>query len=301
MTILAVIVLAGCSGIDNGTIGEPSELHIGMSPGQEEPEHRMQQLKPVEEYFTRELGINCRIHMTNGYSALIEGLRADKLEVAHLGPFGYIIASDKADAEVLVVRSKPGLGQYMYWSQIITHKNSGIDTWDEMVARADELVFQFNDPASTSGHLVPRGYLLSQGIVPEERFKQTIFGISHTATILTVQSRKVDVAACSGSSYTRMLENGMIAEEDFTILWKSAPIVAGPVATRKNLPEAFKNRLRDAYCGMKEKDPEAWRMIRMQWRDSTYEYVPGGPANDSLYNPLRDIAEHIDLVQLSNY
>jgi len=234
-----------------------------MSPGQEEAEERMRQLRPVEEYFTRELGRKCRIHMTNGYSALIEGLRADKLEAAHLGPFGYIIASDKAGAEVLVVRSKPGLGQYMYWSQIITHKNSGIDSWDEMLAKAGDLVFQFNDPASTSGHLVPRAYLLSQGITPEETFKQTLFGFTHTATILTVKSEKVDVAACAGSAYTRMLRTGMITEDDFTILWKSDPIVAGPVATRENLPEEFKDRLRDAYCGMKQKDPQAWRVMRM--------------------------------------
>jgi phosphonate transport system substrate-binding protein len=293
---LALGMAGGCH--HGGTTVQPSPrvVRIGISPGQEEAENRLKQLKPLQDYFARAMGRPCKIYMASGYNVLIEGLRANKLDVAHMGPFAYMLAADKADAEVLVIRTKPGVGPSHYWSQIITHGNSGITSWDEMVQRAGQLTFLFNDPASTSGHLIPRAFMLSKNIEPKQAFKQVLFGANHTATIMTVKAGKVDVAACNGTSYVKMIAKKMIGENELRVLWKSPPIVNGPVATSKNLPASFKDSLRTAYCSMKTKDPAAWKVLSTEWLDSSYVYEPGTTQSDTLYDSLRAIAKHIDLI-----
>jgi phosphonate transport system substrate-binding protein len=276
------------------TVDRPRVLHIGFSPGQEEAEERVRDLAPLTDYLQRALDMQVSLVRTSSYSTIIEAMRADKIDISGMGPFTYVIASEKTRVEPLVAMGDEINGPNFYRSYLITHRNSGILSMDDVVERAGELVLQFVDPASTSGHLIPRSYLMELGLEPEEHFARTIFGMNHTATILTVKSEKVDIAGCASSAMERLLRSGTVAEEDFVILWQSPPIPTSPLVIRANLPTGFKSEVRQAYLNMKTADPAAWKVVTSQYTDSTLIYMA---THDSVYAPLRRLAYQIDLLK----
>lgn len=85
----------------------------------------------------------------------------------------------------------------------------------------EELTIAFVDPASSSGHLVPRGYLESIGLNPEKSFRQVVFAQNHPNTIMTAVSAKADVAAISRSALDRFVARGRISSDERAILWDS--------------------------------------------------------------------------------
>jgi phosphonate transport system substrate-binding protein len=50
------------------------------------------------------MGMPVEITGTNGYGAVIEALRAKKLEACSLGPFAYVIGSQRAGIEAIATR-----------------------------------------------------------------------------------------------------------------------------------------------------------------------------------------------------
>lgn len=283
----------GNSAEENGAW--PKVLRLAYSPGSEEAEEVVKSYEPYTDYLARVMGCKVKLVQSSGYSVIVEAMRANKVDVASMGPFTYVIATSKTGViEPLVARGTRDGQPRQYNSYLITHKNAGLKSLDDVKARASEITFQFNDPASTSGHLVPRTFLESIGLVPEESFNNVIFGMSHTATIMSVLSEKVDLAGVNSSSFDKLLREGQIKDEDFEVLWKSDPIVSSPMVVRSTLPEVFKDSLRQAYLHMPEWGPEAFEVVSSRWSDTTIVYVP---VQDSLYNTLRRMAAHVNLVR----
>nr|WP_265333567.1 PhnD/SsuA/transferrin family substrate-binding protein [Paenibacillus illinoisensis] len=51
---------------------------------------------------TEATGIPAEIFVAEDYNMVIEALRAGKIEIGLIGPFGYIIATERANAKLLV-------------------------------------------------------------------------------------------------------------------------------------------------------------------------------------------------------
>src|SRR5262245_9663954 len=113
-------------------------------------------------------------------------MRAKKIDAGTFGPFGYLIASEKAGAEVLVNTGTKHGGHGSYAGTIAVSSKSQLKTIDDLVAHAKELTVSFVDPASTSGFLVERAYFQSVGIDPEKDFKKTVFSMNHLASAMTL-------------------------------------------------------------------------------------------------------------------
>ena len=103
----------------------------------------------------------------------------------------------------------------------------------DVKARAKELSLSFTDPASTSGHLIPRAYLKLQGLDPDNAFKQTLFASSHAASVMTVHSGKVDIGCTYESALKKLVINGIVPKDELVTLWTSDPIVNSPIVVQK--------------------------------------------------------------------
>src|SRR5262245_31176781 len=184
VAILMAGLSAGCStgstSMATGELGWPTVLRYCYSPGTEEPERQTIRLDLLKAYLSERLKIDVVLYKTSGsYGPEIEALRAKKIDVLTMGPFGYLIASEKAGAEVIVVRGREDGSPGTYGGTIAVAKNSSIKTIDELVARSKQLTFSFVDPASTSGFLVQRAYFQSVGLDPDEDFKKIVFSTNH--------------------------------------------------------------------------------------------------------------------------
>src|SRR5262245_51139369 len=184
----------------------PSTLNIGMVPG-EDAEVRIQRYGPMVDYLKGALGMDVKAFVGTDYTATVEAMRAKRVDAAYFGPFSYVLAAQVADARVFVVPGSADGITSTYNSLIVTHTASGITSMDGLKGRN----FSFVDPASTSGHLIPRAMLMKAGIDPDKDLK-TIFAGGHDASLLAINGKRVDAGAVSSTQHKRMIEAGIVDE-----------------------------------------------------------------------------------------
>lgn len=294
LALLAVLSLTACAPGD-GADGSERPLRLAYLPGEEDPEGRMVAFSGLAEYLSDHLGQEVELIQAVSYAPTIEAMRAGKIDFMRAGgSFTYMIAHEKAGAEA-IVRVGTSAGPGLYQSALVAWPGSGIETIDDLVARAAEIDFAFVDPASTSGHLIPRAKLESIGLDPDTSFGRTIFTMSHTNSAMTITSGKVQAGAISANTYTRLLERGLIEEDDMTILWMSDPIPTGPVMVRSDLPEALKEKLRQAYLDLNDSDSPVFEAMKTVYQTEDLRFFP---ASDMDWDGLRAIARNVDTFEM---
>ncbi len=296
--VLTMIFACGCgNSSDLDANGVPHKLLIG-SYGGDNPSQVKGALEPFRAYLEKKLGIEVEFFYTTDYTAVIEALRSKKIQMAHLTPFAYVIATRKPGLipiATLGLDGKPTI----YHSIIFTTPKTGIRSMDDVRARAKNLTLCFADPASTSGHLIPRAYLTSVGLNPDNAFKETVFAGNHAASILSVQSGKVDIGcAASELAMDKLIREGIVKREDFVILWTSPPIVNDAITVRSDLNKDFIKKLQNAYLNAAKVDfPSFSKYVKLYWpHPENMSYLP---AQDSMYDQLRNIAGSVKDLKLS--
>ncbi len=285
------LLLGSCSSRkDLDEDGVPVKLIAAVTPG-EDPEQTLQKMEPIRLYLEKKLGIDITFIKATDYTAVIEAVRAKKVHVAFMSPFSFVLASEKIKLRPLVSLGSNGQPR-MYRSILMTQSKSSIASMEDVKMKAKQLSLAFTDPASTSGHLVPRAYLTSIGLNPDNAFRQTLFASSHVASIMTVKSGKADLGCTFLDTYNRVVANGLLKPEEIRILWTSEPIVSGPVVIREDISQDFAEKLKNALLSIPKEDPEAWAVYKSATfaKDTTFVYVE---TQDSLFNGLRKIASGI--------
>ena len=292
ISIFLCSVLIGCeSKMSLDARGVPKTLIVGVFAG-DEPDNALKKLNAIGKYMERKLGMKVEYIQTSDYTAVIEALRSKKIHMAHMSPFSYVLASEKNHLNLLVTMGIDGKAR-SYRSLIFTHKGSGLKTMEDVKANAKNLTLAFSDPASTSGHLVPRAYLTSIGLDPQTSFKQTLFSSSNNTSVMTVSAGKVDIGCAWENSLPILLEKRMIKKDDIVVLWTSDPIVSSPIVMRDDINKDFAQKVRQAYMSIAEEEPEIFKeYLRLYYKSDIkgFGYIV---AKDSLYDGIRKIASGI--------
>ena len=298
LVVFTIIVANGCG--NRGNVSEngiPDKLIIG-SYGGDNPSQTKAALEPFRKYLEKKLGMEVEFFYTTDYSAVIEAMRSKKIHMAHLTPFAYVLATQKPGLEPIATLALDGKPT-TYHSIIFTNHKTGLKSIDDVKARSKSLTLCFADPASTSGHLIPRAYLNSIGLNPDAAFKESVFAGNHAASILSVQSGKIDIGcAASELALNKLIREGIVKRDDFVILWTSPPIVNDAITVRSDLNKDFIKKLQNAYLDAVKDDFTAFsKYVLLYWPNpEKMSYVP---AQDSMYEQLRKIAGNTKDLKLS--
>ncbi len=283
--LMVVFFITGCSS-ENASATQPAPemkvLRVGAIPAEDAQKTR-EAYKPLTDYLAKKTGMTVELFVATDYAGVVEAMRAKKLDVVMFGPFSYILAADKADAEAFVVETRKGTGN-SYKSIVVANPDRGINSLEDLKGHS----FAFVDPASTSGNLIPRSIFTSKGINPEKDFQSVIYAGGHDAAELAVKNHKVDAAADDDITYNQMKAQGLISDKDVKIIYTSDPIPGSPWAWRKDLPSELKDKLKDAFLNVAKDDPKAL---------DTYGGAVEGYAetNDANYNVIRETAKILNL------
>lgn len=291
LLFLSLLILSGCSRpgkVETNGRGWPTSIRFAFTPDEENPGRREKMYKLRCEYLEKRLGIEVEMVRTTQYGPVIEAMRAKKIEITNLSTFPYLIASKKAGAEAIVAMSDVDGNLRTYHSCIIVKAESDIDSVEELADKAGELSFAFVNPASTSGHLIPRYFLEQHGISPESDFKELVFPGKQNASILSVKSGKVDAAAIASNTLFKLKKYGSVKEGELKVIWKSIPIPSGAISVRSDLPEDLKQAIAQAYVELSTVDPELYEYIRDYYDE--YRPDPVGDymaVDDSIFDEMR--------------
>lgn len=267
----------------------PQVLRLALIPADDIVE-MMNRFEPARQYLEREIGIKIEMFKATDYTAVIEAMRAKKIEIAMFGPLSYVLAAWRANAVPIVAVGGADRKVGVYHSVLLANRDSGVQNIEDVKARASRLTLAFVDPASTSGYLIPKGFFNSVGIDADAAFKEVVFAGGHDAAVLAVHARKVDLATTTEARHRRSVAAGVINPEDVRIIWRSDPIPNSPFAVRGDLSEDLIKRIQQAFVDMPTKAPEAFA----QWvreENATYALV-----TDADYEFVRQVAIGLGMI-----
>jgi len=300
--------------------GWPETFRVGYFGG-DDAEELLRSNEPFRVYMEEKLGLPVELFTGTSYSAVIEAMRAERVDAMSVGPFSYILAVQEAQAEALGVgvstRAEPAVYDPellpYYYSAIFTKKGNGITSLEDLRGKD----FNFVDPASTSGHLIPKAYLLNNGIDPDQDMT-TVFAGSHPTSVIAVWNDKASAGTATISTLYNQDEEGLVEfcefadgppnqrrtveqikahfdscpDGELVVLALSDPIPNTPFAIRSNLPDSFKASVKEALLAIKD-DAELVAATKRWYVDPAPEL--GLETLDQFYNPLREVAKLLDL------
>jgi len=295
LLVLGLSVLQACK--NQKPKDSYDKIVIGFSGG-DDPSEKLNSVKSLKPYFEKELGVKkVEFYVTTDYAAIIEAMRSKKVDIAQLGELSYILAAERSGAEAIIMAGT--VEGYRFTSSVIlTSSKSGLNSMDDVKARAKELSLTFGDPASTSGHLFPRNYLNSIYLTPEKSFRSVVFTANYSAAILTAVSGKVDLACTFSLALDQLIAKKRLSKSQYKVLWESEPYITTPIAVRGDLPDDLKKRIQNAYLNLPKKEPVMWD----NYKNTLYIMYPPEirkkliyiPSHDSMYNGIRKIARNCE-------
>ena len=202
--------------------------------------------QPLLDDLQKTTGVKVNAFFAPDYAGIIEGMRFNKVQVAWMGNKSAMEAVDRAGAEVFARMVQPD-GGTGYWSLMIVHKDSKLQTLQDVLKDRQQLTLGFGDPNSTSGSLVPGYYAFSQnGVDPMKDFKRTVRA-NHETNILAVANRQIDVATVASDGVDRMKIKLPEKAAEIRVVWRSPQIASDPMAWRKDLDAETKKKVKDFF------------------------------------------------------
>jgi phosphonate transport system substrate-binding protein len=263
--------------------GWPDVVRIGVLP-EEDVAVMEERYQPLRAHFEEVLGVDVELFFGTDFTAMVEAMRFGNIEVSKFGPFSYILAADRANAEAIVQGARYR-AQPTYQSYIITRDDSGIEEPKDLEGRS----FAWVDPASTSGYLFPRAHLIRELGVDNEAVDAflgtAIYAGGHDAAVRAVINGDVDAAAVSDSQVQRMQAAEVDGIDRVRVVTETLPIPRSPEAVRGDLPESLKLAISYAYLSFND---EAFL--------TAHNYHEGFiPVTDAAYDVVRDTASALGL------
>lgn len=232
----------------------PPVLRVSAIPD-ENPTELQRIYTPFADYLSRELGMKVRFIPVVDYAATVEGLAAKKLDLVWYGGFTSVqaVRRTNGNARRLVMRKEDA----EFKSVFITRSDSGIKSLADLKGKT----FTFGSVSSTSGHLMPRYFLLQHGIVPERDFARFSFSGAHDATALWVESGKVDAGALNFLVWEKLVKEKRVDTAKVVIFWTTPPYVDYVWTVRGNLDRGLQERIASAFLKLDYKNPRDRQLL----------------------------------------
>jgi phosphonate transport system substrate-binding protein len=159
--------------------------------------------KALADHLTKKLGMTVSYVPSNDYTMAVNALIANKVDFAWLGGKTTVDAIDAGKGQVSVLATRDiDLDFKTYFiankKLVDSGKLKKVEKLTELAAMAKDFTFTFGDKNSTSGHLMPRFFLVEAGIDPNKAFKQECgyqASGGHGATLKAVASGAADIGA----------------------------------------------------------------------------------------------------------
>jgi len=263
LTVLLIAVAGVLSGLGRTAWSDmPKELRVSAIPD-ENPTELVRIYTPFVEYLSKELGIPVRYYNVVDYAATVEGMAAKKLDMVWYGGFTFVQTRKRTGDAIPVVSREEDL---QFHSKFITRPDTGIKTLADLKGKT----FSFGSVSSTSGHLMPRYFLLQNGINPEKDFAKFSFSGAHDATALWVESGKVDAGALNEAVWEKLVQTKKVDTNKVKVFWTTPPFVDYVWAVRGDLDKDLVERIATTLLKLDSKKPEDRRLLDLH---RTKKYV----------------------------
>lgn len=255
LTIITALVVIACTPSDNSGEGGQQTIKFGVGPYFPTPNETRKQFDPLFEKMANAVDAKADVTVTQDWIGISEALRAGTLDVAWLGPWGYVLANHNSP-EINAIATVKYQGDPFYYSLLMARADAPFDTLSEAIEQSrtgDKLRLSLADVGSTSGWLIPTAELKKRGVNPKQVFDYSE-GASHAAQAISVISEQVDIASDYNRNLDVLASQGRIDRGKIKIIWKSDPLPNDPIAIRGGLSEEVQQGLQSALVELSKEE-----------------------------------------------
>jgi len=223
----------------------------------ESPTELQRKFEPLGKYLETAVGMKVEFTPVTDYAATVEALAAGKIDLVWYGGFTFVQAHirTKGTAIPLVQREE----DEKFRSVFITRADSGINKLADLKGKN----FAFGSVSSTSGHLMPRSFMLKEGIDPDKDMRIAFSG-AHDATALQVAGGKVDAGALNISVWEKLVAEKRIDPKQVRVFYTTPPYYDYNWTVRGDLDKAVIDKIRKAFLALDAKNPAHAEILKLQ-------------------------------------
>ncbi|WP_300298443.1 phosphonate ABC transporter substrate-binding protein [Ferrovibrio sp.] len=239
----------------------------------------------------KQLGMKVNAFFAPDYAGIIEGMRFNKVQIAWFGNASAIQAVDRAEGEVFV-QTVASDGSPGYWSLLLVHKDSPLNSIQDLIKAPGKYSFGNGDPNSTSGFLVPSYYAWAQNNIDIRKHFTRVVTANHETNALAVANRQVDVASNNTENMDRLQKTQPAKAAEVKAIWKSPLIPSDPIVWRKDLSDVDKKKIKTFFLSYGTKsEAEKKVLTALQW-------APFRESSNKQLLPIRQLGLFRDKLKL---
>ena len=223
----------------------------------ESPTELARKAGPLVRYLEARLGMKVEYTPVTDYAASVEALANKTVDMAWFGGFTFVQANVRSGGKAvpLVQREE----DEKFKSVFIT-TDPAIKTLADLKGKN----VSFGSASSTSGHLMPRSFLLDAKIDPDKDFKRVAFSGAHDATIAAVASGKVDAGALNISVWDKFVADKKVDTNAVKVFYTTPSYYDYNWTVHADMPAALKEKITKAFLDLNKNTPEGKEILDLQ-------------------------------------
>lgn len=276
-------IFAAALAISASVLADEKVLRVSAIPD-ESPTELQRKFAPLGVYLENATGWRVQFVPVTDYAATVEGLAAKKLDLVWYGGFTFVQARRRTgNALPLVQREEDA----HFHSKFIV----GAGSKAKSLADLKGATFAFGSVSSTSGHLMPRYYLLKSGIDPDKDFSKVAFSGAHDVTAKWVESVRVDAGALNESVFQKLIDEKKIDVAKVRVLWTTPDYYDYNWTVRGDLDPQLIEKIKGAFLSLDYSKPEHQKILDLQ---RTHKFISTQPEN---YRSIEEAAKSAGLLK----
>jgi phosphonate transport system substrate-binding protein len=223
----------------------------------ESPTELARKAVPLVKYLEQRLGAKVEFTPVTDYAAAVEALANQQVDLAWFGGFTFVQALQRSGGKVIPLVQREEDAQFR--SVFIT-----VDAGVKSLADLKGKTLSFGSQSSTSGHLMPRSYLLAAGVDPDRDLRRVAFSGAHDATVAAVASGKVDAGALNISVWEKLVADKKVDPTKVRVFYTTPTYFDYNWTVHADMPVAQREKLTKAFLDLSKATPEGREILELQ-------------------------------------
>jgi phosphonate transport system substrate-binding protein len=223
----------------------------------ESPTELARKAAPLVKYLERQLDVKVEWTPVTDYAASVEALVNKKIDMAWFGGFTFVQAYSRSGGKVIPIVQREEDEKFR---SVFVTTDPAIKSLADLKGKD----VSFGSQSSTSGHLMPRSFLLQAGIDPDKDFRRVAYSGAHDATVAAVASGKVQAGALNISVWEKLVADKKVDTDKVRVFYTTPPYYDYNWTVHADMPAAMRDKLTRALLALDRNTPEGKEILELQ-------------------------------------
>jgi phosphonate transport system substrate-binding protein len=223
----------------------------------ESPTELARKAAPLMKYLEAKLGMKVEYTPVSDYAASVEALANKQVDMAWFGGLTFVQANARSGGKAIPLVQREEDEKFR--SVFIT-SDASIKTLADLKGKT----LSFGSASSTSGHVMPRSFMLDAKINPDTDLKRIAFSGAHDATIAAVAAGKVDAGALNISVWEKFVAEKKVDTTKVRVFYTTPAYFDYNWTVHADMPAALREKITKAFLDLNAATPEGKAILELQ-------------------------------------